>query len=296
MSYRPGWYQNENRSGGLGGWLGSLSGVGLVATVTGAAYLLQMMVFLSTKQDVLGQWLGLRAWWPGPSMGPSYERVVDLDAMSFNWLFPIQSFTYMLVHSVGDIMHLGWNLIFVFIFGREIEASLGRNGFLRLYVVSGVVGGLACWVGAMLDPSWIPTVGASGAMYGVMILYTLRWPRRTFLLIFPPVPVPIWLLTSLRVLGDLTGLFSGAGGVAFLAHLGGAAVGLLWFKRGDVVIQAEMSRRRAVAEKQSKQTADSRREMDRILAKIQAHGLGSLSSKERDFLDRRSKELREGGR
>lgn len=296
MPYRPGWYKDTDRSPSVGGWLGGLSGVALVAVITGAAFLLQNVLEASAGYDAMGQWLGIRAWWPGTSMGPLSEVGGDPRVVNFNWLFPIQAFSYMLVHAVDDLGHIGWNLIFVFLFGREVEATLGRTGFLRLYVVSGVVGGLAFWVLGMVETSWVPALGASGAMYGVMIYYTLRWPRRTFLLIFPPIPVPIWLLTSLRVLGDLTGLFAGAGGVAFLAHLGGAAVGLLWFKRGDVVIQAAMNRRRAVAEKQSQQTADSRREMDRILAKIQAHGLGSLSSKERDFLDRRSKELREGGR
>lgn len=305
MAYRPQWYDNKSKGSGVAGWFGDKPAWLLILIATFAVYLLQRYM-AGSGSDALAQTLGIRAWWPGdgavpPSIG------IDADGRqflvpgspgdtSFNWLFPVQAFTYMLVHSVGDFWHVFMNMLFLFFLGRETEQALGRAGFLRLYVTGGVIGGLACWVSALLQGSAVPTIGASGAVYALMVYYAFRWPRRTIFIYF--MPVPIWLFVAYRVFTDLTGFLSGAGeasGVAVLAHLGGAAIGYVWFKRGDVVIHADMARRRVVAEKQAQQTAGSRREMDRILAKIQAEGLSALSNKEREFLNRRSKELRERG-
>lgn len=299
MAYRPEW--DEKRGGGssLGGlsaWFRGLSGVGLILVLTFGAFVVQLLIAKSQGGDLLGYWFGLRAWWPGEGAIRELADgtvVVERGAgASFNLLFPVQLVSYMFVHSVGSLWHVAGNMLYVFIFGRELEAALGRNGFLRLYFAGGIVGGLACWVAAMIDQSWVPIVGASGAVYALMLLYTLKWPRRTFILFPLPIPIPVWILAAWRIFGDLNGLVTGATGVAFLAHLGGALVGFLWFKRGDVVAQVDTTRRRVKAEKQVARDSGDRREMDRILAKIQSEGLGSLSGSEREFLNKRSRELR----
>jgi len=89
------------------------------------------------------------------------------------------------------------------------------------------------------------------------------------------------------------GFAAGAGTTAHLAHLGGALMGFVWFRRGDVVAQVQMKRRREKAQKHAEAHSSERREMDRILAKIQTSGLSSLDKAERSFLDRRSRELRQ---
>jgi len=299
LAYRPGWYKNDARPAGAASWFGNLPGWGVVLVVTFGVWLLQMLFVKLYHIEPLSEWMGIRAWWPTALEGvrdPAGRTLVDPNNLSFNWLFPIQTVTYMLVHDPTSIGHVFFNMLFVFFFGRGIEAQVGRAGFFRLYLAAGIAGGLACWLAALLAGSPIPTIGASGAVYGVMVLYAFKWPRHTIFIYF--MPVPIWLFVAWRVFSDLQGFLidDGTHGVAYLAHLLGATVGYVWFKRGDVVWQADLTRRRHKAEKQSQQSADSRREMDRILGKIQAQGLGSLSAKERGFLDRRSKELRESGR
>jgi hypothetical protein len=126
-----------------------------------------------------------------------------------------------------------------------------------------------------------------------MVLFALRYPHHTLILFPIPIPIPAWFLVGFRVISDLLAFFQHAGGTtALAAHLGGAAFGLLWFRRGDVVARVVHTRRLHKARREVTEAAGDRQEMDRILAKIQSTGLASLDSKERAFLDRRSRQLR----
>ena len=248
---------------------------GLVATL--GVFVLQMA--LQTAGLRLDTWFGLHAWYPSE------------DGVTFNVLFPVQLVTYMLLH--GGLSHILWNMFFLWMFGRELEGIMGRASFLRMYVAGGVFGGLCQWAFGLVEGSVVPTIGASGAVYTVMVLYACKWPRRSILLLFPPMPVPAALLIGLKVFFDITGAVQGGSHTAHLAHLGGALMGFLWFRRGDVVQQVQMKRRREKAQKEAEAHSSERREMYRILAKIQASGLSSLDASERSFLDKRSRELRQ---
>ena len=259
----------------------------LILTVTFAMFVLQLIAAQLGGGasvgglDPLGGLLALRAYF--------------LDAQGqthFNLLFPVQLVSYAFVHELS-LGHVGFNMLYLWFFGREIEAHLGKSGFLRLYLTGAVVGGLAQWVLYLTEGQAGSVVGASGAVYAVMVLYALKFPRNT-ILIFPFfIPIPVIFLMAFKVAGDLMGALSGAPNTAFLAHLGGAAVGLLWHRRGDVVVKTQDKLRRHRAAKVDEAESDDRREMDRILRKIQANGLASLTGAEREFLDRRSKELRQ---
>ncbi len=132
-----------------------------------------------------------------------------------------------------DGWHLAVNMVVLWFFGRDMEALYGPRDFLAMYLTGGVVGSLAyvmmnAWMG---NPN-TPVIGASGAVYGVVILYTLYYPSREVLLFFI-LPVPMWLLAVFYVGQDLLGLVRQAQGgptsaVAFAAHLGGAAYGALF--------------------------------------------------------------------
>jgi len=171
---------------------------------------------------------------------------------------------------------------------------MGRSGFLRLYITGGVLGGLAQWLTYLISGHDIHVIGASGAVYAVMLLAVLRNPQRT-LIIFPlPIPIPLWILVAFFVLGDVNGLLFGGGPTAYLTHLVGAGVGFVWFKRGDLVARAHGNYKRSKKAQNLEVKAVDRREMDRILGKIQIEGLSSLTKSERTFLNQRSRELREG--
>ena len=150
--------------------------------------------------------------------------------------------TSMFLH--GGLMHLGGNMLFLWIFGDNLEDEMGHLGFLGFYLASGVGAGL---LQVATEPaSLVPMVGASGAIAGVMGGYLLLFPRARvdiliiLIVIFRIVPVPAWIMLGLWFAIQLfsgLGAAPGTGGVAYWAHAGGFVVGLalavpLWLRLG----------------------------------------------------------------
>jgi len=152
--------------------------------------------------------------------------------------------TSMFLH--GGFWHLAGNMLFLWIFGDNLEDQMGHAGFLAFYLASGILAGLAQ---VAFEPlSRIPTVGASGAIAGVMGGYLLLFPRARvdvlfiFIIFFKIIPLPaftmlgVWLL--FQIWGGLADSGVGTdGGVAYWAHIGGFAAGAaltvpLWLRRG----------------------------------------------------------------
>ncbi len=143
-------------------------------------------------------------------------------------------FTSMFLHA--GWMHLAGNMLFLFIFGDNIEDKMGHVRYLIFY--------LACGVGAALihvaaDPySVVPTVGASGAIAGVMGGYLLLFPKARvdifvfFIVFFRIFPIPAWVTLcvwlALQFLGGFATPSPGGGGVAYWAHIGGFAAGVVF--------------------------------------------------------------------
>ena len=149
-----------------------------------------------------------------------------------------QPFTYMWLH--GGLGHLLMNLFVLWMFGSQLAMAWGAKRFLRYYLLCGFGAGLIIstapylLVALGITSSYsllIPTVGASGAIYGVLLGYSLTWPDRTIMLIFPPVAFrAIWLIPILFFMT----LFFGGGNVSHIGHLGGVLVGWLYLRRrGD---------------------------------------------------------------
>jgi membrane associated rhomboid family serine protease len=132
--------------------------------------------------------------------------------------------TYMFLH--GGMMHILFNMLFLWWFGSELEKLWGPAMFLRYYFVTGIGGGLF----HLFQPnSVIPVIGASGAIMGILLAYGLKWPNRTVLLWFI-IPIKMKYLVILSVAIEFIGAIntSGGGGIAHLAHLGGIVVGFLY--------------------------------------------------------------------
>jgi membrane associated rhomboid family serine protease len=150
---------------------------------------------------------------------------------------PWQLVTYAFLH--GGWTHLIINMFVLWNFGPEVERLLGSRRFTTYYLV--------CVVGAALtqllvlkwmDGPVVPTVGASGGIYGILLAFGLAFPHRKLMLIFPPVPMPAWLLVTLSGLIELySGITGTAAGVAHFAHLGGMIGGfaLILYWRGRVL-------------------------------------------------------------
>ena len=144
-----------------------------------------------------------------------------------------QIFTYMWLH--GGLMHLAFNMLGLWMFGAEVAAHWGTKRFLTYYLVCGIGAGLViATVPAFLhamDPgstSYLyPTIGASGAVYGVLLAHSLLWPNRTIMLLFPPIPLKAIYLIPLLFLMEM---LSRNAQISHTGHLGGVVVGwiLLW--------------------------------------------------------------------
>ena len=134
----------------------------------------------------------------------------------------------------ADLLHIGFNLLFLWVFGNNIEERLGRIRFLPFYLLCGVLAGLAQ---ALTDPdSLVPLIGASGAISGILGAYVVLYPRvRVWTVVLPffflPFKLPAWLWLGIYFVLQLVYLggsaTSGGGGVAYMAHIGGFVAGAL---------------------------------------------------------------------
>jgi membrane associated rhomboid family serine protease len=198
--------------------------------------------------------------------------------------------TYMFLHA--GIMHILFNMLGLFFFGPRVEARIGSRRFITLYLLAGVSGALLSFVFAPFSP----IIGASAAVLGVMLAYAMYWPRDQ-VYIWGVVPVEIRLLVLITTVLALWSGFGGSrGGVADFAHLGGFAGAFLYIKwiarrPGMARFERQVARQTPVVElanwkrvNRDKVHEVNRAEVDRILDKINATGLGSLTAQERTFL------------
>jgi membrane associated rhomboid family serine protease len=171
----------------------------------------------------------------GPGELPALIRYAGLVPSKFFSGMLWQPLTSLFLH--GGLSHLLGNLFFLWMFGSPVAESLGRRRFLELYVGGGFVGGVLVCLAALAlhamgwNPSWLswttPTIGASGAVFGVVAVYCLSFPDRTINLLFVPLVFTArWLLP----LEFLTEFGFSAGGVNHVSHLAGALVGWLWLR------------------------------------------------------------------
>ncbi len=139
-------------------------------------------------------------------------------------------FSSMFLH--GSLMHLGGNMLYLWVFGDNIENALGKFRFVLFYLFCGVAAALSQ---AALDPaSTVPMVGASGAISGVLGAYMVLYPRQPITVLIPnagvqqvPALAVLGLWFGTQLLYGLGSLGAGGGGVAFWAHIGGFAAGWL---------------------------------------------------------------------
>jgi membrane associated rhomboid family serine protease len=135
---------------------------------------------------------------------------------------PFTVFTAMFLH--GGLMHLAGNMWFLWLFGDNVEDTLGRVRFLIFYLVTGAIGALAQV--ALMSGSPVPMIGASGAVAGILGGYILTFPhaRIVSVLLWYVTPVPAWIFLGVWFLGQF---FIGRdSGVAWMAHVGGFLAGM----------------------------------------------------------------------
>jgi len=146
--------------------------------------------------------------------------------------FSVNIVTYLFLH--GGWLHLGGNMLFLWIFGDDVEDALGQPGFILFYLGCGMLAALAQ---AAVDPSsTVPIVGASGAISGILGAFLVLYPRAQLNVLAPVfvvmevVRLPAWLVLAfwfgVQLLYDQSG-GGAAGGIAFRAHIGGFLAGMV---------------------------------------------------------------------
>ncbi len=141
-----------------------------------------------------------------------------------------QFVTYMFLH--GGIFHIFFNMLTLFMFGNDLERYWGTRRFVNYYFITGIGAGACSWLVAMHSP--IPMVGASGAIYGLLLAYGMTYPNRIVYLNFL-LPLKVkWLVLIMGAMAFLSSIGgSEPGGVANIAHLGGMVVGYLFLKGNE---------------------------------------------------------------
>jgi membrane associated rhomboid family serine protease len=142
---------------------------------------------------------------------------------------PWQVLTYAFVHA--SLPHLLFNMYGVYMFGSDVERVWGARRFLSYYLACALSAAALQLVVTALTGAYYPTVGASGAVFGLLLAYALTFPRRTVMLLFPPIPMPAPVFVAVYgVLELVLGVTGTQEGVAHFAHLGGLAGGYLFMR------------------------------------------------------------------
>jgi len=169
----------------------------------------------------------------GEPVGRYFTQYFALQHIQTGDFYPWQLLTYQFMH--GGIGHLFWNMFALWMFGVELENVWGTRRFAIFYLLSGMGAGIVQLATSLLpEAQLVPTVGASGAIFGVLLAFGLTFPDRPIMMfpIFFPIPAKIFVMIYGGI-DLLQGILSPNSGVAHFAHLGGAFFGYMLLKHGD---------------------------------------------------------------
>ena len=260
--------------------------------LNGVMFLLNMLVAGALSEPSKGALLAI-----------SWDRMWDGYGLG-----ALRLLSYQFTHSWADPFHLLMNMLVLYFFGTLAERSLGYRGTFKLYLLSGIMGGLIQVLLELgLGQGHIPIVGASAACFGILVYAACVAPHA--LVIFIIFPMRLWVLAAVLVgmgaYSQYVQLVSGSsGGTAHGAHLGGAAWGYIahrlgWYKDYTPYVYQEgflagfrggLQRRRE--SRRARTRARQQGVLDNLLEKVHKQGISALTGAERRFLDRASRDLK----
>lgn len=145
------------------------------------------------------------------------------------YFMPWQLVTYAFMH--GSLSHLAFNMFGVYMFGGDLERVWGTKRYLQFYFVSLLTAAIAQLIVAKLTGANYPTVGASGAVFGLLIGFAMVFPKRMVVPLIPPIPMRAPVFVAIYGAVELfLGVTGTQSGVAHFAHLGGMAGGYLMLR------------------------------------------------------------------
>lgn len=241
-----------------------------------SVFAVSVLVFLAADQlwpDIL-YWVGLQ-----PAAWRELAPFVPV------W----QLFTYGFLHSIQDPWHILLNMVTLYFFGTMLEGMIGTRRFLLAYLSAQLVGAFFFLVPGILSGGTTPAIGASGAVYGIMVAMATLRPRQLVLVFFIPVALGVLALVFLGItlLGAALDWKSGHGsGVAHLVHLGGMVYGFVAVKTGILFADPVTALQRSRKIREFERHREDEEKVDVLLDKINREGMSALSKREREFLKR----------
>jgi membrane associated rhomboid family serine protease len=205
--------------------------------------------------------------WLGRMAGTNFvEFYFGLIPYRISHEFMIWQFvSYLFLHDTHQFFHIFINMFTLYMFGNDLERVWGSQRFLTYYFVTGIGAGLCSY---LVSPDAVTvTIGASGAIYGLLLAYGLLYPNRLVYLYFLfPVKVK-WFVLFMGVIAFLTSISGSEPGVANIAHLGGLLVGLVFLKGGPWIhrYQSYQANRKMEARKRQFEAyyAEMRRKLEK---------------------------------
>ena len=215
---------------------------------------------------------------------------------TFGELMLWQPFTYLFFH--GGIWHVLINMFVLWMFGSELEKFWGKKEFLRFFFITGIGSGLITILFSLSSTN--PVVGASGAIYGVLLAYGLLFPNRLVYLYFL-IPIKVkYLVILIGAIAFFSSLNPGNSNISHLTHLSGMVIGFIylrssinWNTINHFVIHRKDEIKRHYEDKKNEKREALKLQVDAILDKINDVGYDNLSESEREFLFNASKNLSE---
>lgn len=217
-------------------------------------------------------------------------------ARLFGNLFIWQPVTYMFLH--GGTWHILINMFILWMFGSELERTWRTREFLKFYFIAGIGAGLVNVVFSIFSPeTWhIPIIGASGAIYGILVAYAMLFPNRLVYVYFL-IPVKVKYLVIFLVAIEFLSTYR-ADGVAHFAHLGGALFGFLYLRYNmrwrlrKWSVSEYIQRLREERLTRKREEGDKlMEEVDAVLDKINKVGYENLTRREKKILEKASDKL-----
>ena len=201
-----------------------------------------------------------------------------------------QPFTYLFLH--GNFIHLIFNMFILWMFGKDLENQWGKKEFYIYYFVSGT--GAAIITSVLSFNSYTPVVGASGAIYGILLAYGIMYPNRTvYLYGFLPLKVK-FMVIGLGIIAFFASMTSPNSTTSHLTHIGGMIVGFLYLKTNFKKIRLWIYQKRIQLDNAKNNRFNDekyREKIDEILDKLNVNGWDGLNQEEQKILYESSKKI-----